>query len=138
VLRFLAFVANDEVYGWPSNEYIAKNLEINVRTVRRVLQVFGAIGLITRVDRGPHRVRGLQLNMSMLGGELRVEPATIALAMIDAWKRFQSQGMRLRVRWSPNNFFSEGHWRNSQGWHWDNDALREERLQAEARVGSWR
>jgi len=79
-------------------------------------------------------IRGQILQRADFGDE----PATIALAMIDAWKRFQSQGMRLRVRWSPTNFFSEGHWRNSHGWHWDNDALREERLQAEARVGSWR
>jgi hypothetical protein len=260
VLLYLSFLANDEGYCWPSVENIAANTEANKRTVRRVLQVFEAIGLVAKIGRGKKRVRGLQLNMDMPARDLRKEytalhrqahsgensqcpsdtdggvPATsksaggtiggvlgtspphplngvtvnepsielplpplppmgaqtgkvprgmvstegeaslqravdqvmqgccftkrrlrklvreqilqrsdaggelptIALAMIDAWKRFQAQGPRLRVRWSPANFFSEGHWRNSKGWHWDNEVLREERLQTEARVGSQR
>lgn len=73
VLALLADKVNDDGYGWPSLEYIADRTEINLRTVMRVVQVFEAIGLIVKVDRGPKRCFGMQLVMEKLGADLRVE-----------------------------------------------------------------
>jgi hypothetical protein len=64
-------------------------------------------------------------------------PVEISAAMIDAWKRYEKQGARLRVHMGAGKFFEEGYWHNSNSWHWDTETLREEKLRAEARVGSW-
>jgi hypothetical protein len=61
----------------------------------------------------------------------------IAAAMIDAWTRYTRQGARLRVHMNASKFFEEGYWLNSNSWHWDSDTLRAEKLEMEARVGSW-
>lgn len=64
-------------------------------------------------------------------------PAEIAAALVDAWKRYTKQGARLRVHMNAGKFFEEGYWLNSNSWHWDTETLRQEKLEAEARVGSW-
>lgn len=71
VLGLLADQVNADGYGWPSVEYIADRTEINLRTVLRVVQVFVAIGLVEKVDRGRHRTPGMQLNLTLLGSDLR-------------------------------------------------------------------
>jgi hypothetical protein len=73
VLALLADTANDDGYGWPSVERIAQKTEIRARTVMRILQVFGKIGLISKVDRGRGKTKGLQLNLEMLGADLSAE-----------------------------------------------------------------
>ncbi len=64
-------------------------------------------------------------------------PVEIAAAMVDAWQRYTKQGARLRVHMSAAKFFEQGYWLNSNSWHWDSDTLRAEKLEMEARVGSW-
>jgi hypothetical protein len=64
-------------------------------------------------------------------------PPTTALAMIAAWKSYILQGSKLRVRWGARRFFAEGYWSKPDGWPWDGAALREERMQAEAQIGSY-
>jgi hypothetical protein len=64
-------------------------------------------------------------------------PPTTALAMIAAWKSYILQGSKLRVRWGARRFFAEGYWNKPDGWPWDGAALREERMQAEAQIGSY-
>jgi hypothetical protein len=61
---------------------------------------------------------------------------TAGLSMIDAWKRYTSQGSRLRAKWRAAVFFGEGYWRDSQSWMWNTVELRDERMQMEARAGS--
>jgi hypothetical protein len=61
----------------------------------------------------------------------------IASAMIDAWKRYTSQGTRLRIHMNAARFFEEGFWLDLNSWHWDNATIREERDSAQARVGTW-
>jgi DNA-binding MarR family transcriptional regulator len=63
-------------------------------------------------------------------------PAEVAAAMVDAWKRYAVQGLRLRVHLNAARFFEEGYWLDSKSWHWDGDAIREERKRMEASVGS--
>ena len=69
------------------------------------------------------------------------QPLVMALslamvAMVEAWEDFTSQGARLRFKWGARRFFAEGYWRNRESWPWDNDALKQERMAMEARVGS--
>jgi hypothetical protein len=73
VLVLLADCANDDGYGWPSEEKIADKTEIRMRTVKRILQVFVAIGLIARIDRGKHKTPGLQLAIEKLGTDLAAQ-----------------------------------------------------------------
>lgn len=63
-------------------------------------------------------------------------PAEVAAAMVDAWQRYTKQGLRLRVHMKAAPFFEEGYWLTSDSWYWDNDTIKQERLEAEARVGS--
>jgi hypothetical protein len=62
--------------------------------------------------------------------------ATTALTMITAWSRYQRARPHLATGWSARAFFAEGHWRKPESWPYSREALREERMQAEARVGS--
>jgi hypothetical protein len=65
------------------------------------------------------------------------DPPTTALAMITAWHRYQRARPHLATGWSARAFFAEGHWRKPESWPYSREALREERLQMEARVGSY-
>jgi hypothetical protein len=255
VLMLLADLADSAGFCYPSLAFIAHSTEISRRTVERVIQVFVEIEIIARVDRGPTRVPGIQLNTALLGTDLHTEfaacfrtaqgrtsgsgmrlrdaeenvsetlvhvsktrrnvsetvgavsetfpphphigrpaieplethphiphipkpcltspvsvsesflikraaesvmqacgftstklspvirrvlqrgadigaePATTALAMIDAWRKFVTQGDRLRFKWTAERFFSEGYWNKPGAWPWD-----AERLDAEERA----
>jgi pyocin large subunit-like protein len=48
ILAMLGNVVNADGFGWPSVRYIAKGVEVNPRTVQRIIQVFVDIGLIER------------------------------------------------------------------------------------------
>lgn len=63
--------------------------------------------------------------------------STAIVAMSEAWQNFTSQGERLRFKWGAKKFFSQGYWRNSESWPWDNEVLKEERVRAQARVGTY-
>jgi hypothetical protein len=63
------------------------------------------------------------------GADIGAEPATIALAMIEAWRKFMVQGDRLRFKWTAERFFGEGYWNKPDAWPWD-----QERLDALARA----
>jgi len=73
--------------------------------------------------------------------EQRVEqgeaPEEVADRMIDAWRRYGKQGTRLYRRRSPAEFYEAGLWLNSNLWDWDNAEIRQERLNMEARAGSF-
>lgn len=43
-----------------------------------------------------------------------------------AWKLQRRQGRRLRARYGPMSFFADGHWLDSDGWHWDTEYLKRE------------
>lgn len=73
ILALIADQVNVEGYGYPSVHYIAEKTEINLRTVLRVIQVFVEIGLLAKVDRGPKKCFGIQLEVSKLGQDLREE-----------------------------------------------------------------
>jgi hypothetical protein len=70
VLALIADQMNGEGYGWPSIDFIVRLTEQNKRTVLRVIQVFIEIGLIIKIDRGPRRTPGIQLNTELLGANL--------------------------------------------------------------------
>jgi hypothetical protein len=63
-------------------------------------------------------------------------PASVALAMIAAWKSYTAQGARLRARWGADKFFADGYWNKPDSWMWDSQVLADERLRSEASVGS--
>jgi hypothetical protein len=73
VLALIADQVNADGLGWPSMEYIADRTEVNLRTVLRMVQVFAAIGLLTktRATRFGKSIPALQMNMEMLGTDLR-------------------------------------------------------------------
>jgi hypothetical protein len=73
VLFLIADQANVQGFGWPSIDFIMKITEINQRTVRRMIQIFEEIGLLTKTNRGPRATPGLQLNLDRLGLDLRAE-----------------------------------------------------------------
>lgn len=75
VLVLIADQANAEGYGHPSLEFIARNTEVSMRTVRRVVQVFIELELISKVDRGPKHMPGFQLNTALLGADLQADYA---------------------------------------------------------------
>jgi hypothetical protein len=75
-----------------------------------------------------------QLDMQEQSGEGLVETSQ---KMIAAWKLYKQQGSRLRFKWGARKFIGEGYWSNSESWPWDAMVLREERLRANARVGSY-
>lgn len=58
VLIRLADMANDEGVCWPSYASIARDVEIDVRSVRRIVAALEAAGIVTRQAR--HDGRGLQ------------------------------------------------------------------------------
>lgn len=66
----------------------------------------------------------------------KTEAGLVADAMIDAWQRYTKQGLRLFKHVSAAEFFETGLWLNSNSWPWDANYIREERMQAAARVGS--
>ena len=63
-------------------------------------------------------------------------PPTTALAMIQAWRRYQAARPQLATGWSTKTFFAEGHWRKPGSWPYSQKALEQERLAHEARAGS--
>jgi hypothetical protein len=65
------------------------------------------------------------------------EPEAVADRMIDAWRRYSKQGLRLFKRRSVAEFFEGPYWLDSNTWDWDAQFIREERQQAGARAGSW-
>lgn len=73
VLVLLADQVNGEGFGWPSMDFIVKLTEQNARTVRRVIQIFIRLELVMKVSRGPKRTPGMQLNLALLGTDLRAE-----------------------------------------------------------------
>jgi len=75
LLVLIADQMNGEGFGWPSADFIVRKTEINERTVRRIMQVFIKIELVTKVDRGPKRTPGIQLNLELLGTDLRARYA---------------------------------------------------------------
>jgi hypothetical protein len=75
VLILLADSSNPEGYGWPSIAHIVKYVEINKRTVLRVIACFQKIGLLTKVDRGASKNAGFQLSVEKLGTDLSAEYA---------------------------------------------------------------
>ena len=52
-----------------------------------------------------------------------VAPASAALAMMFAWKKYTTQGERLRFKWGVIRFFAEGYWREPESWGWDFQAI---------------
>jgi hypothetical protein len=72
VLVVLADAADAAGYGWPSVERVAGSSELNLRTVRRMLQIFEEINLVAR-----QRVEGkfykyaFQINLRVLGTDLK-------------------------------------------------------------------
>lgn len=56
--------------------------------------------------------------------------------MIDAWERYSKQGLRLYRHRPPAEFYECGLWLDSNRWDWDTQLIRDERVYAEARVGS--
>ncbi len=79
VLVMLCDAANNEGMSWPSVDSIARDTEINRRTVLRLMAVFGAMGLIERKkamvsDRyGQRVVSAIYVNLAMLGTDLTEE-----------------------------------------------------------------
>lgn len=73
ILVSLANDVNVEGFGFPSIERIALNTEVSRRTVFNVIRVFVKIGLIAKIDRGPHRCFGTQLALDKLGTDLSKE-----------------------------------------------------------------
>jgi hypothetical protein len=71
ILVLLADMSDPKGYSFPGVDYIADRTEINARTVHRVFQVFVAIELLEKVPLGKHKSPGLQLNLAMLGQDLR-------------------------------------------------------------------
>lgn len=78
----------------------------------------------------------LRLEIADADGPPVMALAAAMVAMVEAWEDFTSQGMRLRFKWGARRFFQEGYWRERESWPWDNEILKQERLQAGARVGS--
>lgn len=58
-----------------------------------------------------------------------------AALMIGAWREYREAMPLLRYRWGPVKFFTLGHWRNPDGWPWDQQLLDRERVARQARVG---
>jgi len=81
VLVLLANEVNQEGYGWPSVNYIADRTEISRRTVLRVIQCFGEIGLLSRAV-SPRGGFAVQVNLNKLGADL-------ADAFAEAYQRAQ-------------------------------------------------
>jgi hypothetical protein len=80
VLILLADSSNPDGYGWPSIPHIVKYVEVEKRTVLRVLECFIKIGLLTKVDRGPNKNAGFQLSVEKLGTDLSAEYARVFTA----------------------------------------------------------
>lgn len=95
VFALIADQVNAEGFGWPSIDFIAKGTEVNERTVRRMIQVFAEMKLLSRVDRGRKCTPGIQLNMDLLGLDLRKEFADYFL---NAQGKTSGSGSGLRDR----------------------------------------
>jgi hypothetical protein len=93
ILALIADQVNGEGYGWPSVDFIVNNTELNKRTVLRVIQVFIEIELLIKIDRGPRRTPGIQLNTALLGANLR---ARFAEQFRLAQGKTSGSGKRLR------------------------------------------
>ncbi len=94
VLVLIADVCNADGFGWPGLDMIVELTEVSMRTVRRLLQVFEAIGLMERskhtLQQGRYagmEVTAYQIHVEMLGGDLQAEFAT-------AYRQAQSKGAK--------------------------------------------
>jgi len=76
VLMKLVDEANVDGLGWASQQLVAEHTELSLRTVRRVIQVFEAMGLLRRCkarNQYGRIVNAFQLSVKMLGRDLRPE-----------------------------------------------------------------
>jgi hypothetical protein len=71
ILVLIGDQSNVEGFSYPSIEYISDRTEIRQRTVRRMIQIFSEINLLTKTDRGPRSTPGIQLNLARLEHDLR-------------------------------------------------------------------
>jgi hypothetical protein len=70
ILVMLGDSANDSGYCWPSAQYIADRTEVAVRTVRRVVEAFSEMGLVSRLTvEGKLYKKAFQINLDMLGND---------------------------------------------------------------------
>jgi hypothetical protein len=94
-------------------------------------QVSSALAIANR------RKRKLLRNVIALECEKGEKEPTVALALIAACRKKAEMG-RFLCRCSLTEFLGEGLWKDEQRWPWNQMAIREEQLRAEARVGSVR
>ncbi len=59
----------------------------------------------------------------------------VAPKMAQAWQRYQANGALMSIHYGPVKFFELGIWRDERGWPWDQAALRDRRMRAEAGRG---
>ena len=84
------------------------------------------------------RLRPVLEAVVQLQADLGEHPATTALAMKAAWRKYVLQDTALRFKWGARKFFGEGYWKNETSWPWDNEVLKDKRNAMQAGVGSWR
>jgi hypothetical protein len=82
ILVLIADQANADGQAHPSIDFIVRSTEVCKRTVLRVIQIFGELGLVTRFDRGENHTPGLQLNPALLGTDLREQYARALNAVL--------------------------------------------------------
>lgn len=107
------------------------------REGERTLELARAVDQVTNALALRRRKRRLiqeQIEHEADKGEV---PATVALAMIAAWKRKGELSNLLRPC-SVDKFFGDGIWRDERQWFWDKDAIRDAERRSEARAGSVR
>jgi len=78
----------------------------------------------------------LRMEASERDGPFAAAVAAVMVAMAEAWEGFTDQGERLRFKWDAPKFFKRGYWAKRESWPWDNEVLKRERMEVEARVGS--
>jgi hypothetical protein len=93
-------------------------------------QVSSALAIANR------RKRKLLRNVIALECEKGEKAPTVALALIAACRKKAEMG-RFLCRCNLTEFLGEGLWKDERRWPWNQVAIREERQQAEARVGSF-
>ncbi len=106
---------------------LAREGRVEMEIANAVDQVCSALAIANR------RKRRLLRDVIALEVEKGELPATVAKAMIRAWNGQAEHGRFLRVKLGLAKFFGEGVWKDSNRWHWDQEALRRD---AQASVGS--
>lgn len=87
---------------------------------------------IDRERKGIRRAVAGQLRALAEQGEL---PAAAAARMVAVWRAYREAKPFLRYEWGPAKFFAEGHWRDVDGWPYDERKIERRRLEDMARVG---